>query len=1194
MQIVESKAGFGIVAKRGHFGTLCAAICLVLTLFGGSARMVAQQYLGTLAGTVTDPSGAKVANAQLTATDTVTHFVTRSTTNGTGEYSIPFLTPDTYTLTVQASGFGSQAKTDIVLNASSNVKVDFALTVGDVSQRVVVTSDQVLLDTESADLSTTLSTKETADTPNVGNAPFVFNTMAAGVTTGAFMQSQASSFATSFGGTAIQVSVNGNSGHVRLTLDGIPDDPAERFSGADYLGFSPPIDAVQEVKTQNTLFDAQYGHGAAVINSVLRSGSNDYHGFVSYLFRNTYLDANQYQRVPNQNSTNPALATHRINDQWEEPDFVLTGPLSIPKLYDAKGKTFYMVAYDRIQSKSAVAYPSTALLPTPAQLGGDFSALCSNFQPNGVCSPGAGVQIYDPLTGNASGNRTPFPGNIIPANRISAVGSALASYFPAPNSTAGGTAYNYVAQITTYPQKYFSFVARVDHSFSEKNKMNGKFFKSILNQLQPNDGFPKPEGITGSDYTVYRNNVGGAIEDVYVISNTLVVNARLGVIYHPFGLIYKGLSFPLASIGINATGLNYQSFPGISFSDGYAGLAAGAGGQVSTDAVTDPSVLVSKTLGKHSVKVGFEANFVRYNVQNPQSGLGTFGFNRQFTQQNSLGTCGNSTCTVGGDPNSGNAVAALLLGYPSSGSYANNIAYALQQNYYAGFVQDDWRVRPRLTVNLGLRWDYESPFTERYNRLVADFCTTCASPLQSSVPSLALNGGLTFVTSGSRHPYPSDFNKLQPRFGIAYQAAPNVVLRGGYAMVYLDTLETPINYGYSASTSYVATTDSNHPSNALTNPFPSGVVQPTGSTLGLSTSLGQAVSYNDQGHVQPRMMQYSGSVQTQMLGTLLQIAYVGEKTDHLEVSKSIDGLPLQYYNQPASSGIATFLTTQVANPFYGVLPSSSALGAPTVQRQSLLTPFPEFTGVTDTLASLGRQNFNSLQLTARKPLSHRFSIQGNFTWLKLMDQNTYLNGGQNTFDQLYRYEDPTPTLIGNVIGSYQFGSAAGHSRFVQALLGGWQINGVLRAQNGNLVASPGGTVTQLGSASQGSSSYGNFFNTCYLSAAGVPVVGKGACASPGSTPAFQLAVNAYQLRTINLYLDDVRQRVHPLLDTSIFKQFKIHETYNFEIRGAFFNTLNTPNFAGPNTSIGSANFGVVALTQANDPRLTELTARFNF
>jgi hypothetical protein len=341
-------------------------------------------------------------------------------------------------------------------------------------------------------------------------------------------------------------------------------------------------------------------------------------------------------------------------------------------------------------------------------------------------------------------------------------------------------------------------------------------------------------------------------------------------------------------------------------------------------------------------------------------------------------------------------------------------------------------------------------------------------------------------------------------------------------------------------------------------------------------------------------MQYSASTQTQMFGTLVQIAYVGEKSDHLEVSKAIDGLPLQYYNQPASSGTATYLTTQVANPFYGVLPSSSALGGPTVQRQSLLTPFPEFTGVTDTLASVGSQNYNSLQLTVKKPLSHRFSIQGDFTWLKLMDKNVYLNGGQDTFEQLYRYEDSTPNLIGNVIGTYQFGSAAGHSRLIRSVFGGWQINGVLRAQNGNLVASPGGNTIELANPHLGNNSYSHFFNTCYLNAAGVPVVGAHACASASSTPAFQQAINNYQLATINPYLDDVRQRVHPLLDTSIFKQFRIHESYNFEIRGAFFNTLNTPNFGGPGTSLGTATFGVVAKTQANDPRLTELTARFNF
>jgi outer membrane receptor protein involved in Fe transport len=241
----------------------------------------------------------------------------------------------------------------------------------------------------------------------------------------------------------------------------------------------------------------------------------------------------------------------------------------------------------------------------------------------------------------------------------------------------------------------------------------------------------------------------------------LVVDARIGVIYHPFGLIYPGSTFDPATINMNGTGLPFQSFPGVFACDActsaggasgtspgttspYAGLAAGNTGQVSEDTLGSTSVLVSKTFNKHSLRVGFDGNLTRYNVQNPQSGLGTFLFNRQFTQKNSVSTA------VGSDASSGNPFASLLLGYPSSGSYGNQIAYALQQLYYGVYVQDDWRVLKNLTVNAGLRWDYESPFTERHNRQNNGFCATCPNPLQASVSGLTLNGGLQFASSSNR------------------------------------------------------------------------------------------------------------------------------------------------------------------------------------------------------------------------------------------------------------------------------------------------------------------------------------------------------------------------------------------------------------------------------------------------------------
>ena len=318
------------------------------------------------------------------------------------------------------------------------------------------------------------------------------------------------------------------------------------------------------------------------------------------------------------------------------------------------------------------------------------------------------------------------------------------------------------------------------------------------------------------------------MDDAYVISPTLVVDARFGLIYHPFGLVYPGNTFNLSSIGISGNGLPDQSFPNTTASDSYAGLAGGADGQISEFTLGSTSLLVSKTLQQHSLRVGFDGNLSRYNIQNPQSGLGNFAFDRTFTQENSSGqsgaNCPAPSCVVGSDPNSGNPIASLLLGYPTSGSYSNQVAYALQQKYIAFYGQDDWRVTNKLTINAGLRWDYESPFTERYNRMNAGFCLTCANPLQSSVSGLSLNGGLTFVntaSSPSRFALPQKFGNFQPRFGVSYQITPKMVLRGGVGLIYFNTMESPLGQGFSNSTAYVASTNSVYPSGSISNPWPS-------------------------------------------------------------------------------------------------------------------------------------------------------------------------------------------------------------------------------------------------------------------------------------------------------------------------------------------------------------------------------------
>jgi hypothetical protein len=1173
-------------------GMLLPARLIIVTIFlailCGAETCNAQRYLGGVIGRVSDATGAKIAGAKVIAVDTATHFTTSVVSGKDGSYLIPSLQPSTYTITVTAPGFREETRTDTVLTAGQTVEADVTLTPGAVTETVQVAAiDTSIIDTTSANIATTLSAQQVRDLPNEGRNVYELTLYAPGfVGTGnantfiTKMSTTSNPFGipvtTSATAGSSSASSPGGSGHNRIELDGIPNDTTERLVGPEYVGFVPSPEAVQEVKIGNGVFDAEIGHGDGfVTNTVIRTGGNDVHGAAYYIFQNTYLNANTYEKV--------AAGQPRTNLQVNQAGMVIDGPVFIPKLYNGrKKKTFFLFAFERYATHAANNYSTR--LPTQAELGGDFSALCSAFNSNGLCT--SGVQLYDPTSPvDANGNRTTyFPNNNI-ASRINPTGAAFASYFPSIN-VPGATALtspNFIATQTSYPNTFPSFMGRFDQEIGQRNKLSVVGFRSGLTQREPSWGFPKD--INASGYTAFRNNRGGSVDDVQQFSNTMVLDSRFGLNYHPFGLIYPGSSgFDLSSLGMTTSGLPYNTFPGESMSsDGYVGLAAGAGGQDSQTTVGSLAEVLTKIWGRHSVRFGWESDVTRLNVESPQSGFGAFTFSRQFTQQN-------INVPVGSEANSGDPMASMLLGDFSTATYNINIAYALQQIYSAAFVQDDWRVNSKLTVNLGGRWDYESPTTERYNRLNSNFCTTCVNPLQASVPSLALNGGLEFTNSDNRFPYPRDLHNWQPRLGAEYAPRPDTVMRAGFGIIYFNTMDPPFSSGYSQSTSYTNTTDGAHPTNSMTNPFPNGVTLPSGSSLGLGTAIGQAINFYDPHRVLPRSAEYTLSVQHQFPGSLtLQIAYLGSRSTRLAVSHNINFLPAQYYNLGQSE--TTFLNSSVQNPMAGFIPGNSTLNGATIQRFNLLYPYPQFGSVTESYSSIGSSPYNSLQIQVGHAMRNHYALQANFTWDKLMTRTSYLN----PFDtHLASIQDPSATITANVFGTLELPSFQSRPYAERMVLGGWRLNSVFTAINGSLIPAPA-NVSIIGPVGQANSTYARYFNTCYENTSGQLVASTAsapACDSLSPTPAYQQRLS-YTSQVNSTYIG-VRTRVHPRLDASLFKQFPIRESMNFEIRGEFFNILNTPNFGTPGTGIGSSTFGVVNKVQLNDPRVGELTARLNF
>ena len=442
--------------------------------------------------------------------------------------------------------------------------------------------------------------------------------------------------------------------------------------------------------------------------------------------------------------------------------------------------------------------------------------------------------------------------------------------------------------------------------------------------------------------------------------------------------------------------------------------------------------------------------------------------------------------------------------------------------------------------------------------MVTTFCTTCVNPLQASVAGLPLYGGLQFTSSSNRNPYPANYKAIQPRLGMAYQVTPNTVIRAGYGLIYFNTFESPIGTGYTQTTSYNNYV-TNTPVNAISSPYPAGAVLPTGNAAGLSTALGQNVSFVNPSHVQPRMTQFTLNVQQQLPDSLVvQVAYIGARPTHLEVNHNINILPATYYNQGAAE--VGVLNAAVANPMAGKIAQSTTLNAATIAQNLLYLPYPEFGSVTEDYSPIGSTPYNALQIQVTKPMKHHYTVAGNLTWDKLMLHNGYLDNYAAVIGQLDHVQDGAPNFFGTIYGTYQLPDFNSLPFYAREVAGGWKLNGVMRYSDGALLGAPG-NVNIIGNYKQPNWSLHRQYNTCYESVAIVSnqavytqvntQVSSGgyntvtACDATSPNLAFQSRL-AYTSQSNSTVLK-IRQQLHPLVDLSLFKQFAIREGVNFEI-----------------------------------------------
>ncbi|MDD1748527.1 MAG: TonB-dependent receptor, partial [Methanothrix sp.] len=832
------------------------ALCAFLTVSAG----LSQDFRASLNGLVTDPTGAAVLGAKIKATNIQRNASSEAVTNDSGRYSIPFLIPGKYTVEVEAPGFKKYVRENVELQISDRAALDVRLELGAISEQVTVSEQMSLLETETASRGGVVDNQLLMSIPNAGRViyqlafamPGVYKPSTAQGT--AFGLDDLANSRTAINGAGM--GATGTEGNTDVLIDGTSDTKGDRQTV-----LIPSVDSVQEFRVLTNVYDAQYGRtGGGIITTTTKSGTNQFHGTVWDRYFDDRLNANTWS-----NNRNNVARSERATNIY---GFGATGPFWIPKVFDARNKLFYMVNYESRPSSSL--YSSQATVPLAEQKTGDFSNL--------VASDGKAVLIYDPMTTRLGSDgksyiRTPFSGNKIPTDRINPVGAKLVSYLPNPTGLGTGlTHVNNFFQTSDNVGSLWQWTGRLDIRPSNRHAFFGRYGETEMNRCCDQKF---PDGSPAESSTIMPRGRRGrtlTIDWTAVINATTTFNLRGGFARlenlawnsQTLGFDPKTLGWPASLVSQFAR----PQFPMVSYG---SYMAQGSGPYVQGDDTYTLAASGGKVVSTHVMKFGIELREFRNTNLSFGNPSGTYGFGKNWTQA---------------DPNvtsayAGNEIATALLGYPTSGTVTIPITPAYRAKYYALYFQDDWKITRRLTLNLGLRWDYETPVVERYNRQTRGFATGVASPIAAQVKTASgvsncpacsnLTGGLLYAgTSGvDRFAFAPDRNNFQPRIGVAYSLDGKTVLRGGFGYYMLGQWALGPNTGYSRTTSTVTTIDGVTPSASMTNPFPTGLLQPVGNSLGLATDLGLGLGVNYTGRSLPRSTQYSFGFQRTLWGGLM-------------------------------------------------------------------------------------------------------------------------------------------------------------------------------------------------------------------------------------------------------------------------------------------------------------------------------------
>jgi len=1221
---------------------LVAMLCLAMTTVAWG-----QLTTGSITGVVQDPSGAVIANAQVTLTDSLKGFKFTAKTDSSGRYLFRSMNPSTYSVTVQASGFKTGEVDNISLNINQNLAEDVVLQIGTEQQTVEVSvAGAAQVQTEDASTGQAIDRKYVNDLPLVGRQVYDLAYLAPGV-------SQPTGSAYGNVGTAAGnnfVSEGSRNAQSDILLDGISTTNYEQNTGFVLPLYTPGVDAVQEFKIQQTNFSAEFGmSGATIINVITRSGTNKYHGSLFEFMRNTDFNARTYFQAQ-QNEPTPTY-------HWNDFGGTFGGPIK-------KDKAFFFFDYEGQRTITPASV--TMGLPTQAERGGDFGVLCTGsggtFNGAGQCSNASG-QLWDPYAvdytqnnhvstafvpfnnmgtyASAGNSKAPWITPGVAGNLLNPVALAVLPYLPLPNISGAPLSSNWfgTGSNTGVDNK---FDAKADWRVTDNDLVSFKLSHdwgnsqgaNILSTVIPNDVFD-----ANTQGPVQNTVYSAALSYNHTFSPTTLFTATLG--YTHSWVHTKGIdpNFDPTSIGMPADlGTSGLKAPPAFSLDGYNGENGNAnfGGQPWSGLLWGQDVgqlvaSVSHIVGNHALKFGGEWRLHRNDFTQYGLPAGRWEFQAAGTAENS-----NQAGATGGD-----SMASFLTGFASGwNAYEIPPSPATQNFQYAAFVQDDWHVNTKLTVNLGLRYDLDMPRTERYDRM--SYFDPNAASLVTGVAASAdcpacgdIHGSLEYVGDGNpRSPYNNYYGAVGPRLGAAYRIGNNTVLRGGFGIYYDPSKGGAAGAGsgaagfagYDQQTNLAAYQGDNvTPANTSVLGQDFAITPVQGRSQGAATYLGSSVSgipirtYN----VLPREYSWSFGIEHELPWKLLVDAeYVGKKGQNLYFggdTYALDHLPANvaaaYQANPSTYQATVNIPSDLVNAVEAVTPAySNGIWGGTWQLYNGYLPYPQYPN--NVWGSSALQNvdppiaesfYNGFQLRVEKRFSNGLQFLTTYSNQKSTDNasiagsNVYVNGTAGA--SLARIQDPNNLAAEHSLSQFdvsqilQFSAVyelpfgrgkrwgTGINAIADGVLGGWQVNGIYRWDTGEPLILYLNNSTAL-------PTFGNQrpdLSAPLERASGTNITEY--FANPGvvSAPAPFFDGNAPRV------MPNIRAPGTNNLSASIFKNFplKFREGASLQFRAEAFNAFNHVQFAAPGTTFEAGDFGRIT-SQANQPRTLQLALKLYF